>query len=241
MNPALSIRSRKEAVTLWNRRRVRNRYARRHLRGEGLEIGALHQPQTLPPGVSVRYLDRLDTAGLREEYPELADLPLVEVDIVEDGEDPVSIADESIDFLIASHVIEHCEDPVFTIRNWLRILRPGGTIFLVVPDRRRTFDRGRPPTTTEHLLRDHHEGPTVSRGDHYREWVAMFPEPGTDPADQAADLEEQGYRVHFHVWSPDEFRDSLVTIAATEGLPLDVIDLGRNYREFILVLRKAGA
>lgn len=219
---------------MWLRRRV----AARYISGNGIEIGALHVPMPLPSGASVKYLDRLSTAELRAEYPELRDLPLAEVDIVEDGEDPVSIPAESQDFLIASHVIEHCEDPVGTLKNWLRILRPGGVIYLVVPNRKRTFDRGRRPTSTEHLLRDHREGPEVSRSSHYLEWVGAYANPGAEANRQAAELEAEGYRIHFHVWTAREFCDSMTTIAAEEGMPMVVKATARNFREFIVVLEK---
>jgi len=227
----------RQRLTLWNRRRVRAKLAGKHLRGKGIEIGALHQPMSVPPGAMVRYLDRLTTDQLREEYPELQAFNLVEVDIVEDGENPVSIPNQSQDFVIASHVIEHTEDPIKTIRNWLRILRPGGVIFLVVPDRRRTFDRNRPPTPVEHLLRDYRFGPEGSRMEHYREWVQEL-EDVEDVNARALELIEQGYRPHFHVWTPDEFRQSLADIAEAEKLPMTVVDSATNFREFMVVISK---
>lgn len=230
----------KERATSWNRRRLRRKLAFRYLSGEGIEIGALHQPQDLPPGTRVRYLDRLDLPSLRQEYPELDELPLVEVDIVEDGENPLSIPDESLDFIVASHMIEHCEDPLGTLVNWLRILRAGGRIFLVVPDRRRTFDRDRKPQEFEHLLEDYRDGPEGSRSRHYREWVsALDGEMDSEQVErEAAALEQQGYRIHFHVWTPTEFLAMTKLFSDEEGIPLGVVDLGRNFREFIVVLEK---
>ena len=35
------------------------------------------------------------------------------------------------------------------------MVKPGGTLVVVVPDRRQTFDRRRPITPFEHLLQDH--------------------------------------------------------------------------------------
>lgn len=235
-----SIRSLREKATAWNRRRVRNRYADRYLSGKGIEIGALHQPQRLPAGAEVRYLDRLDNESLRREYPELDELDLAPVDIVEDGEDPRSIPDESVDFVIASHVIEHCEDPLGTILNWLRILRTGGRIFLVVPDRRRTFDRDRLPQTSDHLLVDHTRGPEGSRSGHYRDWVKAA-RPDASPAEveaEAARLEEQGYRIHFHVWTREEFTAAIEDFVESESIPVRVVAEGRNFREFIVLLEK---
>lgn len=231
-------KSAREELALWNRLRIRRRLAAEFIRGEGVEIGALHQPQEVPEGAKVRYLDRLSTDELRSEYPELDALELVEVDIVEDGEDPRSIGDESIDFLIASHVIEHCEDPVGTIKNWLRVIRPGGVIFLVVPNRKRTFDRLRSPTRVDHLLTDHREGPEGSRKQHYLDWVEALEGPDVDTDARAEELMAQGYRPHFHVWSPDEFRDSLLQIAEAERLPLEIAATRQNFREFMVVIRK---
>ncbi|MCU1362133.1 MAG: Methyltransferase type 11, partial [Ilumatobacteraceae bacterium] len=55
--------------------------AARYLFGEGLEIGALHQPLAVPADVNVRYIDRTTVAELRREYPELNDWNLVEADV----------------------------------------------------------------------------------------------------------------------------------------------------------------
>src|SRR5262249_41579641 len=86
--------------------------ARTYLRGSGIEIGALHRPLRVPSHVAVRYVDRLSTAELRRQYPMLADHELVPVSIIDDGEQLVSLADASQDFVIANHFLEHCEDPL---------------------------------------------------------------------------------------------------------------------------------
>ena len=51
--------------------------AGKFLRGEGVEIGALHEPRTVPARASVRYLDRLGQEDLRRQDPEFAGHPLV--------------------------------------------------------------------------------------------------------------------------------------------------------------------
>ena len=60
--------------------------ANRFLFGEGLEIGALNWPLEAPPHARVRQVDRMTTAELRREYPEMAGAALLEVDVVDDGE-----------------------------------------------------------------------------------------------------------------------------------------------------------
>jgi hypothetical protein len=48
--------------------------------------------------------------------------------------------------------------PTVALGNMIRVLRPGGVLYLAVPDKRYTFDADRPVTPTDHLLRDHREG-----------------------------------------------------------------------------------
>ncbi len=71
---------------------------------------------------------------------------MVDPDIIDYGETLSKIGDQSQDFVIASHFIEHCEYPLGAIKSWCRVLRPNGVLFLVVPDRAAHFDKDRPPT-----------------------------------------------------------------------------------------------
>ena len=121
--------------------------ANRYLEGRGLEIGALHHPLPVPRSVQVRYVDRLSVADLRSHYPELASLPLVPLDLIDDGETLTMVPDGSQDFVIANHFLEHCEDPIKTLGTFFRVLRPGGILYLAVPEKHHTFDRDRPVTT----------------------------------------------------------------------------------------------
>jgi predicted SAM-dependent methyltransferase len=68
----------------------------------------------------------MSASQLKQTYPELGDYGLVEVDIVDDGENLSSVLDASVDFIIANHMIEHCQNPIFAIENWLRVLKLGG-------------------------------------------------------------------------------------------------------------------
>ncbi len=219
---------------------VRRRLAAQHLAGSGLEIGALHMPLRVPAHASVRYVDRYEVPALRAHYPELADLDLVTPDIVTDGETLAGVPDASVDFVIANHMIEHCEDPIGTIANHLRVLRPGGALYMAVPDCRHTFDRDRALTPLAHLARDHSEGASWSRRTHYEEW-AQFVD-GVDAANVAArasELEAQSYSIHFHVWTPAAFLEMLVHCRTVLGLGFEVDALERNGHEFIVILRRA--
>jgi len=49
---------------------------------------------------------------------------------------PLPIADNSIGLIESSHVLEHCEDTLATLKEWMRILKPGGIMLHIVPDKR---------------------------------------------------------------------------------------------------------
>ena len=205
-----------------------------------MEIGALHSPLPLPPDATVRYVDRMDCTGLRNHYPELAAETLVEVDIVDDGETLSSQQDSSVDFVIANHFIEHTQDPLGTLANHLRVLRPGGVLYLAVPHRRRTFDADRRPVSLEHIVRDHREGPDWSRALHQEEWARLVDKvPAAEVAARVQELEQSDYSIHFHVWAPREFRALLEYARSEMQLPFTIETLRHNGYEFIAVLKRA--
>ena len=214
---------------------VREDLARRYLRGAGLEIGALHRPLRVPPGVRVRYVDRLRADELRARYPEYADRWIVDPEVVDDSATLATVADHSQDFLIANHVLEHMEDPIGTLETWLRVVRPGGVLFLAVPDKRRSFDGLRPSTPVEHLRRDHDEGPAWSRSAHYEEYARLAERvPEEEVAARAALLEREQVDIHFHVWTLPE----LVAFLLELDLPFDLELVQANDLEVLLILRR---
>jgi SAM-dependent methyltransferase len=222
----------------WRFRHGRRRLGRRYLRGSGVEIGALNEPLRLPRGARVRYVDRLATPALRERFPELAGVDLVEVDVVDDGETLATIPDASLDFVVANHVIEHTEDPLAALAAWLRVLVPGGVAFLAVPDMRHTFDRDREETSTEHVLRDHRDGAAASRTGHYVEWAGRVMG-AADPAAEGARLEAAGEEIHFHAWTREGFADLLEAAHGALPVAFEVEALEPNRHEFVAILRRA--
>jgi hypothetical protein len=61
--------------------------AARWLIGHGIEIRALDNPQTVPDGSAVTYVDRLSADVLHQRHPNLANASLVPVDIIAEAED----------------------------------------------------------------------------------------------------------------------------------------------------------
>ena len=226
---------------------IRADIAARVLSGSGIEIGGLHYPLSVPDGVEVRYVDRMTVPELREHYPELRHLPLVEVDIVDDGERLETVKDGSLDFIVANHFLEHCHDPITTIGTHLRKLAPGGALFYAVPDKRFTFDVDREVTPLEHMVRDYEEGPQVSRKEHFDEWARYVYEDPDEPVRseevvqrRATELDEQDYSIHTHVFTQKEILELILHARERYGAAFDIEVAWRRSLELIVVLRKAG-
>jgi 2-polyprenyl-3-methyl-5-hydroxy-6-metoxy-1,4-benzoquinol methylase len=111
----------------------------------GAEIGALALPMVRRDEGNIIYIDHADTAALRQKYATHDDIDcskIVEVDAVW-GEQTLRDcvgARAPLDYVVASHVIEHVPDMVTWLADIASILKPGGELRLVIPDRRYTFD-----------------------------------------------------------------------------------------------------
>jgi SAM-dependent methyltransferase len=159
---------------------------------------------------------------------------LVEVDVIDDGETLATVADASQDFVIANHFIEHTEDPIATLGNHARVLRPDGVLFMGVPDKRYTFDSDRPVTPLEHLIEDHANGPAATRTQHYEEYATLvMREPH-----KAVEMEAAAYSIHFHTFIPASFAALVQHCRDQAGVPLALEALVPAAHEFVAVLRR---
>ncbi len=234
---------------------ARRKFAESYLFGKGLEIGPLHQPLAIPPHAEVRYVDRMLDDELRREYPELADWNLTPVDVVDDGETLATIDEESQDFIVANHFLEHCENPIGTIETHLGKLRPAGILFYAVPDKRFTFDFRREVTPPEHMVDDYEQGHERSRREHYDDWTRLVVDNQLgDPlevdgrqetfdelaARRAREMEAARYSIHMHVWTQAEFLQLILGCRERFGEAFDVEAAARQGIEFMVVLRKRG-
>lgn len=217
----------------------RDEIARRHLSGQGLEIGALHWPLPLPAGAEARYVDVMSAEELEERYPRSRG-NAVRVDMVDDGEKLSTVEDASVDFLVANHMLEHTRNPLATIENHLRVLKEGGVLFYALPDKRSTFDHERPLTTVDHLVRDYMEGPEDY--EHYREWARHVV--GTDEdriEETAGKLAAEKSSIHFHTFTPENFAEAVSRSRQELSLPLTLLQLQSSEKEFVCVLKKVGS
>jgi SAM-dependent methyltransferase len=207
------------------------------IKGQGIEIGALHMPLRVPRSAKVRYVDRFSAADLRIHYPELNDKKIVKVDIVTDGERLDAIANATQDFVIANHFIEHCQNPIGAVLNMLRVLKPGGILYLAIPDKRCSFDVDRPSTSLAHLMRDYEEGPAWSRRQHFEEWTRLVNKVRDDDEAEKEIVRNMNmdYSIHYHVWTQAEMLELIVALRQMANFEVEVCL--RHEAEVIFILR----
>ena len=69
--------------------------------------------------------------------------------------DDLPLRDESVDAVLSSHVLEHCFDPIKTLKEWLRVTKKDGFLFMIIPHKERTFDAEKPLTEVAELVSRH--------------------------------------------------------------------------------------
>ena len=68
--------------------------------------------------------------------------------------DSLSRIDNTYDFILSSHQIEHIANPIQALIDWKKLLKKNGYVLAILPHKEYTFDHRRPLTTIEHLLED---------------------------------------------------------------------------------------
>ena len=107
----------KECTKAFVRRAADINFTARYFVGDGIDIGGAPDPVSLyaqffPRMASVRVWDLKDG----------------------DAQSMQGVADATYDFVHSSHCLEHLVDPAVGLRNWFRILKPGGHLVTIVPD-----------------------------------------------------------------------------------------------------------
>lgn len=80
----------------------------RYLKGYGIDIGSGDDPLS----VALKHYDRHDGDATYME----------------------GFSDSTFDFVYSSHCLEHLENVELALKHWARILKPGGYLYMVVPD-----------------------------------------------------------------------------------------------------------
>jgi SAM-dependent methyltransferase len=202
----------------------------------GLEIGPLHNPVIAKEqGVLIAYVDHADTEALRKKYADDPNVPFVhDVDFVWGDHRLADAIGEAgaFDYVIASHVMEHVPDLVAWLGELAEVLRPGGVVSLVIPDKRFCFDTRRPPTDVSEIIEaslEKRRRPSLAQIFDFEsryvevDTLAMWagrPGYGDEPVRTLAAYEkcvdamdhDDYVDVHATTWTPSSFAEALRTL-----------------------------
>lgn len=93
--------------------------------------------------------------------------------IIREASDLRDLPNSNYDFLLSSHNIEHLANPLKTIKEWKRVVKPYGYFLFIVPNKEGTFDHNRPVTTIEHLVEDLTDNTTEADETHFEEVLTL--------------------------------------------------------------------
>ncbi len=132
-------------------------------------MGAVNAPFDVD--ADVLYLDQVDSEELLRRHrddPNVTEvLPVTFISRVTKYD---FFADGIFDFVIASHVLEHLPNPCLALEEFLRIVKPGGIVYLVVPHKDYSFDKDRQVTPVSRLIGKYYAGVTEIEESEYRDW-----------------------------------------------------------------------
>lgn len=119
------------------------------------------------------------------------------------------IADDTYDFLISSHTLEHIANPIKALHEWKRVIKDGGMLLLLLPHKERTFDHWRPVTDLGHLIKDYEMGVNEDDMTHLSEILelhdlSMTPEVGTwEEVIERSNKNFENRCLHHHVFTTE--------------------------------------
>lgn len=185
--------------------------------GEGLEVGG---PSTifktvLPVYQAARRIDGVNFAartvweggiqnGMRYRY--LGNR--VGRQFISDATDLSQIGSEQYDFVLSSNCLEHVANPIRALLEWRRVVRSGGKLILVLPNKASNFDHRRPITPIEHILEDYRSNVSERDLTHLEEILSLHdlsldPPAGDPESFRRRSLDNFSNRtLHHHVFDP---------------------------------------
>jgi len=195
--------------------------------GKGLEIGG---PSTvfktmMPAYQAARSVDGANFAGQTvwegaiqsgKHYRYLGNR--VGHQFISDATDLSEIASGNFDFVLSSNCLEQVANPIQALLEWRRILRPRGSLILVLPNKNCNFDHRRSITTLEHMIDDHRSGVTEHDLTHLAEILDLHdlsrdPPAGDFNAFRQRSMENLSNRtLHHHVFDTSTMKRLLMHV-----------------------------
>lgn len=123
-----------------------------------------------------------------------------------DATDLSRLPADSYDAVVSCNNLEHIANPLKALHEWLRVVRPGGHVLLVLPRKESNFDHRRDTTSFAHLLDDFTHGTGEDDLTHLEEILEHNDYSMTPDVPDRDSLRAQGLRnlenrgLHHHVF-----------------------------------------
>jgi SAM-dependent methyltransferase len=160
---------------------------------------------------------------------------------IKDGTDLSIIPSDKYDFILSSHSLEHIANPLKALKGWLRVLKPGGALLLILPDSRYTFDCNRPVTKFEHLKEDELAGTPETDLTHLDEILALHALSYDDGVENIAEFEKRSKNnfenrcLHHHVFDLELMETMLTHV----GLKIVLKDVAPPFNLIMMAIKQA--
>ena len=157
---------------------------------------------------------------------------------IAEASDLTAIKDQSYEFVLSSNCLEHVANPIKALIEWKRVIKPGGALILVLPNKVGNFDHKRPTTPLTHLVDDFERGTTEHDLTHLDEILvlhdlSMDPPAGNLDQFRARSLDNFNNRtLHHHVFDLDVMRGVLIQAG------FDVVETAETNTDFFALAQR---
>ena len=159
---------------------------------------------------------------------------------IAEGNDLKEITDNTYDFVLSCHNLEHFANPLKALYEWKRIMKSGGYLVLVLPNKEKTFDHKREITSLSHLLKDYKENMAETDTTHFEEAIKYHDISMDAGVSSTEEFRERTYKnfenrcIHHHTFNyqlvHDMLKETNFQIISEDLLQINIFALAKSMK-----------